>query len=162
MWGRKSPLPSRGRCMVKLDTSSHMSCCRFVIADHNLEGRFLLAKTLFRKFPDCIVLECATSAAALNAASDKVDIVIVHSTGDVSGPELVDMVRMIAPTVPVIGTSGNPNLKAAFVEAGATRFVESSEWPLMGAIVSDLLAEKRARAGRSALPVERPLAVIAS
>lgn len=80
---------------------------RFLVVDFHAESRFLLVKTLQRKFHDAIIHEKddAGEAAAM-VQRREIDAVILHRTFDVSGVDLVREFRALDPTLPIVMVSG--------------------------------------------------------
>src|SRR5689334_8942562 len=67
-----------------------ISAPEFLVIDDNRDSRFLLTKTLLRKFPDAVLHECETSAAALEAVQRlNLTAIICHRTEDTPGIELL-------------------------------------------------------------------------
>lgn len=95
----------------------------FLVIDDNRDSRFLLAKTLLRKFPDAILHECETSGDALNAVRSRpLAAIISHRTADTPGIELLLELRAVNPSVPIVMVSGADRKEAALA-AGADRFI---------------------------------------
>src|SRR5437870_5450252 len=80
---------------------------KVLVVDDNPESRFLLTKTLMRKFPQVIILECGDADTAVRTlAAERLDIVVVHRATDVGGVDLVEMLREVTRAVPIIMVSG--------------------------------------------------------
>lgn len=119
----------------------------FLLVDDHADNRFLLAKTLIRKFPNALVQECQDSQPALVAARRaSLTAAIVHRAADVDGLELLDLLRKARPTLPILFVSGADVRSKAF-EVGATAFLNYDAWLRVGAIVDEML-----RAGKSSAP----------
>src|SRR3954464_10245013 len=100
---------------------------RFLIIDDNPDSRFLLVKTLLRKFPNGILQECQNGDTATTiAASDKLHAVVVHRTAEYDGVTLVSLLRRANAQVPIIMVSGI-NREAQALAAGANRFLNYDE-----------------------------------
>src|SRR4051812_973498 len=113
---------------------------KVLVIDDNPESRFLLTKTLIRKFPQVILLECADAhSATRTVATEKLDVVILHRTADVLGVDLIQMLREASPTVPIIMVSGIDRSVEAMA-AGANFFPSYDEWLRIGPVVAELLA----------------------
>ncbi len=113
---------------------------KVLVIDDNPDSRFLLSKTLIRKFPQVVVFECADSTAALRMAEgDQVDAVVLHRAADVLGVELVRLVRAANRSVPILMVSGADwSIEAR--EAGADFFLSYDEWLRIGTVLAALLA----------------------
>ena len=113
---------------------------KFLIVDDNADSRFLLVKTLLRKFPQAILQETqdGESAIALMKAGH-LDAVVVHRAAEIDGISLIRNLRQSNPTVPIVMVSGLDRSKAA-VEAGANTFLSYDAWLRIGTVVSELIA----------------------
>lgn len=113
----------------------------FLVVDFQRESRFLLVKTLLRKFPGAVIRECEDAEQAVQMArTQDVACVITHRTFDTSGADLVRAIRGVDPDVPIVMVSGMDRAKAA-LDAGATSFLNYDEWLRIGTI-----AERHMRA----------------
>jgi CheY-like chemotaxis protein len=119
----------------------------FLLVDDNVDNRFLLAKTLIRKFPTALLQECQDSQPALVAARrPSLTAAIVHRATDVDGLTLVEMLRKTRPTLPILFVSG-ADMRAKAFEMGASAFLNYDAWLRVGAVVDDML-----RTGASSAP----------
>lgn len=119
----------------------------FLLVDDHADNRFLLAKTLIRKFPNALIQECQESEAALVAVRrPSVTAAIVHRAADVEGLELLQMLRQARPTVPILFVSGF-DVRAQAFEAGASAFLNYDAWLRVGVVVEEML-----RTGMSSAP----------
>lgn len=107
----------------------------FVVIDFNAESRFLLVKSLRRRFPSATIYESDDEEKVIEIAR-AVDLaaIVAHRTQTMSGAELVRRLRNAAPQVPIIMVSG-VNREADARSAGATCFLHYDEWPRIGGIV---------------------------
>ena len=130
---------------------------QFLVIDDNRDSRFLLTKTLLRKFPDAVLHECETRDAAFEIVrSRKLAAIISHRTSDTPGIELLQELRTASPEVPIVMVSGVDRADAALV-AGADRFFLYDEWLRIGTVVGDLVTAKEAeRASGTNPPLEVP------
>ena len=127
-------------CLPKASTRRMPSPRKFLIIDDNADSRFLLAKTLMRKFPATLVIECADTGTALAAAENEGPAaIIVHRTGETSGLELIPQLREANRSVPIVMVSGIDRTPEALA-AGATYFLNYDEWLRIGTVVAGLLA----------------------
>lgn len=112
---------------------------KFLIVDDNPDSRFLLVKTLLRKFPQAVVQECQQSDPAVAIArSENPTAIIAHRTEDADGVTLIRLLRRVNATVPIVMVSGYDRAKEAF-DAGATRFLNYDEWLRIGTLVADVI-----------------------
>src|SRR5581483_800821 len=108
---------------------------RFLIVDDNADSRFLLAKTLLRKFPQAILQECQDGEAALAIVqAGQVDALVVHRAAGIDGITLVRELRQANAAVPIVMVSGIDRTKEALA-AGASRFLHYDEWLRIGTSV---------------------------
>ena len=116
----------------------------FLVIDDNRDSRFLLTRTLLRKFPDAVLHECETSSAALEAVKTRrLAAIISHRTTDTPGIELLMEMRALNRDVPIVMVSGIDR-KAAALAAGADRFFLYDEWLRIGTVVDDVIAKRKA------------------
>jgi CheY-like chemotaxis protein len=119
---------------------------KFLIVDDVDENRFLLAKTLLRKFPGSLITECDDSATALATVKAEVPTAIVaHRAHDVDGLTLVRELRAVAPHAPIIMVSGRESCPEA-IEAGATAFLNYEAWLRIGTIIQEVLSPEYVKA----------------
>ena len=112
---------------------------KFLIVDDNPDSRFLLVKTLLRKFPQAVIQECQQSDPAVAIArSENPTAIVAHRTEDVDGVTLVRLLRHVNATVPIVMVSGFDRAKEALA-AGATCFLNYDEWLRIGTLVSELI-----------------------
>lgn len=107
----------------------------FVVVDYHAESRYLLVKTLRRKFPQAIVHETDDAEKAIEIArAVNLAAIVTHRTFEMEGAELVARLRDADPKVPIIMVSGiDRSAKAR--EAGATAFLHYDEWLRIGSVV---------------------------
>jgi CheY-like chemotaxis protein len=135
---------------------------KFLIIDDNPDSRFLLVKTLLRKFPDAVVEECQSSVTAIEIVQKEgVTAVISHRAADADGETMIRLVRRVNATVPIVMVSGLDRSRVALA-AGATRFLNYDEWLRLGTVVADILAgdvvDHGTSAGSTPSVPESPLA----
>ena len=118
---------------------------KFLIVDDNADSRFLLVKTLLRKFPQAILQETqdGESAVAL-VQSGTIDAVVVHRAAEIDGISLIRNLRQTNLTLPIVMVSGLDRSKAA-IDAGANTFLNYDAWLRIGTVVNELIS-----AGKSA------------
>jgi CheY-like chemotaxis protein len=111
----------------------------FLVIDDNPDSRFLLVKTLLRKFPHAALEECQQADAAVaRSATCRYAAIVVHRTPEVDGVTLIGMLRHRAPSVPIVMVSGIDRTQQALA-AGATCFLHYDEWLRIGTVVAQLL-----------------------
>jgi DNA-binding NtrC family response regulator len=112
---------------------------KFLVVDEDNDSRFLLVKTLLRKFPGAAVIECRVADAALSITrTDRLSVIVTHRTAELAGSDLVRAFRELNPTVPIVMVSSIDRTEAA-AEAGATTFLLYDEWLRIGTLVEELL-----------------------
>jgi CheY-like chemotaxis protein len=113
---------------------------KVLVIDDNPESRVLLTKTLLRKFPQLMVLECADAGSAVRTADEEeLDVIVLHRTADVLGVDLILMLRRVSDRVPIIMVSGIDRSTEALA-AGANFFLSYDEWLRIGTVVAELLS----------------------
>jgi CheY-like chemotaxis protein len=113
---------------------------RFLIVDDVDENRFLLAKTLLRKFPGSLITECDEATTALaTIKADPPTALIVHRARDLDGLSLIRELRKLDRSTPIILVSGRESCPEA-VETGATAFLNYEAWLRIGTVVEEILS----------------------
>src|SRR5438309_812977 len=121
------------------------SFLKFLLVDDVPENRFLLAKTLLRKFPQALIQECQDSDPAIAAVkSEKLTAIVVHRASDIDGLTLIAMMRHVNPTVPIVMVSGRDSCPESSL-AGATFFLNYDAWLRIGTVVEEVLSAQRAK-----------------
>lgn len=114
---------------------------RFLVVDDNSDSRFLLVKTLLRKFPGARIIEAQTAeAATASAVAGNLSAIVTHRTLDMDGIELVRMFREQNPGAPILMVSSIDRSEAALA-AGANRFMSYDEWLRTGSIVGEMISD---------------------
>jgi CheY-like chemotaxis protein len=127
----------------------------FLVVDDNADTRFLLVKTLLRKFPEAIIRECIEAAAAVKLAKlDDLSAIVAHRAADMDGISLIRELRAANPHVIIVMVSGLDRTLLA-VRAGATCFLNYDEWLRVGTLVMELLARAAAAKSASIPPLDR-------
>lgn len=123
----------------------------FLVIDDNADGRFLLSKSLLRKFPRCLVLECIDAEMAVaTLKSQPVSAVLAHRAADVDGLTLVKLLREASPQVPILFLSGIDRAESGKA-AGATEFLNFDAWLMVGPVVARLLGRETEEGSRPPL-----------
>ncbi len=118
-----------------MDTPKH-----FLVVDDNADSRFLLVKTLLRKFPTAIIRECQECADAVKIARlNHLAAIVAHRAADLDGISLIRELRAANPHVIILMVSGLDRTESA-IRAGATCFLNYDEWLRVGSLVTDLLS----------------------
>jgi DNA-binding response OmpR family regulator len=119
--------------------SENLSPPRFLVVDDNGDSRFLLVKTLLRKFPGAVIVEAQTAEAAMSVAgAGSLTAIITHRTMDMAGIELVRCFRQQNSRVPILMVSSIDRTDDALA-AGANRFMSYDEWLRTGSIVEEMI-----------------------
>ncbi len=106
-----------------------------VVIDFHPESRYLLVKTLRRKFPNAVIHESDDAEKAIEIArAVNLAAIITHRTFEMEGSELVRRLRDADPKVPIVMVSGRDRSAAAH-DAGATAFLSYDEWLRIGSVV---------------------------
>ena len=118
----------------------------FLVVDDNADSRFLLVKTLLRKFPEAVIRECQESVDAVRIAKrNALSAIVAHRAADLDGISLIRELRAANPHVIIVMVSGLDRSLTA-VAAGATCFLNYDEWLRVGSLVTDLLSRSRVAA----------------
>lgn len=113
---------------------------KFLVIDDNADSRFLLVKTLLRKFPQAVIHECQDAEAALLVVrtTPDLDAIVTHRAFEVDGLTLVQLLRRVNPMVPIVMVSGVDRSREA-AAAGATCFLNYDAWLRIGTVVAESL-----------------------
>jgi DNA-binding NarL/FixJ family response regulator len=134
-----------------MTSSPFPSSHHFLVIDHHHDRRFLLVKSLLRKFPNAVIDEMADGEPAITLASERsFDAIIIHRTSEFFGVELVEKLRAANPKVPIVMVSSIDRAEAAYA-VGADAFLLFDEWLRIGSVVRDLL-EKGSPPAKTDLP----------
>lgn len=115
----------------------------FLVVDFNADSRYLLVKTLQRRYPGAAIREVDNAELAIQIArTQELGAVVAHRTFDLSGAELVRAIRNVDPEVPIVMVSGFDREKLA-LEAGANSFLHYDEWLRIASVVEPLLTRRR-------------------
>ena len=113
-----------------------------LVVDDNDEHRYLLVKTLLRKFPTAQTHECSDEEKAIALVkSRRLVAVVLHRSLGLSGLDLTRQIRRIDPSIPIVLVSGIDRSSEA-LQAGASAFLHYDEWLRIGTVVAELTAEK--------------------
>jgi CheY-like chemotaxis protein len=111
----------------------------FLIVDNNRDNRFLLTKTLLRRYPSATIHEHEDSEGALEVARRPLlTAAIIHRAADVDGISLIRMLREARPELPILAVSGFDRKEGSFA-AGASAFMHYDAWLSLGRVVEELL-----------------------
>jgi DNA-binding response OmpR family regulator len=116
---------------------------RFLIVDDNPDSRFLISKTLLRKYPAAVIVECASAEPAFRVLErERISAIVCHRTFEFNALALVVELRKRNQTVPILAVSGIDRSGDA-ITAGATAFLTADEWLMVGHHVEALLTTSR-------------------
>jgi len=115
---------------------------QFLVVDFHAESRFLLVRTLLRKFPGALIHECDDADKAVALAHEvRFSAIVTHRTFETSGADLVRQFRTADARVPIIMVSGVDRERSA-LEAGADSFLHYDEWLRIGSVVEAHLTDR--------------------
>ena len=125
-------------CLMK-----QSSPLRFLVVDYYRDSRFLLVKSLLRKFPEAVIDEVEEGEQAIEIArTQELTAIVTHRTREYFGTELVEKFRAVNDRVPIVMVSGIERTGPALA-AGADRFMLYDEWLRIGTLVKELLETGR-------------------
>ena len=123
----------------------------FVVIDFHAESRYLLVKTLRRKFPESVVHETDDAEKAIEIArAVNLAAIVTHRTFEMTGIELVQRLRDADPKVPIVMVSGIDREDEARA-SGADAFLHYDQWLRIGSVVEEHLRQ-RERPSEGSLP----------
>lgn len=115
----------------------------FLVIDHYKDSRFLLVKSLLRRFPNAVIEEAEDGETAIEIGRRRdLAAIVTHRTREYFGTELVSRLREGNPVVPIVMVSGIERTAPALA-AGANRFMLYDEWLRIGTIVKELISDTR-------------------
>ena len=110
-----------------------------LVVDHHRDSRFLLVKSLHRRFPHASIKEAEDGPTALRlAGGPEIAAIVTHRTPEYLGTELVEKFRAVNERAHIVMVSGAERTDRALA-AGADRFVLYDEWLRVGSVVKELL-----------------------
>jgi CheY-like chemotaxis protein len=121
---------------------------QIIIADDDTTLAALFARLILRCYPTSVVRTFANGQDALdNYDQTGADLLLInHGMPRMDGPTLIRIVRARGDPVPVIGTSGDPEVRDAYIAAGATAFLSGTEFlDGLGALLGQLLPRPAAQ-----------------
>jgi CheY-like chemotaxis protein len=122
----------------------------FLVVDDNPDSRFLLVRTLLRKFPAAVIHECQGAERSFELARQEVlTAIVVHRATEIGGIPLLRELRAIASSVPIVMVSSIDRREAAMA-SGANAFLLYDEWLRIGTVMANLI--NRPDLNRSAAP----------
>ncbi|HZZ57446.1 MAG TPA: hypothetical protein VFE31_06425 [Opitutaceae bacterium] len=125
---------------------------KFLLVDNDREGFFYYGRTLLRKFPQAVLMECKSAPEALQLIGDPaLSGVVCHGAVGVRAEELIPQLRRRRADLPIIWVSSGP-AKVAARDIGADRYLPFEEWLMVGTLLGELIGmtspPRPARTGR--------------
>jgi DNA-binding NtrC family response regulator len=101
---------------------------RITIAEDDTDAIFLLQKMIGEICPDCSISTFTNAEDALaHINATGTDILITnHGMGEMSGTQMIRILRAQRIKIPIIMVSGDPRVRDEAEEAGANTFIEKS------------------------------------
>lgn len=128
----------------------------FLVIDDNSDSRFLLVKTLMRKFPTAVIQECQSAESAVLLAGRKdLDAVVTHRSTELGGIALLRQLRAANADVPIVMVSSIDRRDAALA-TGANGFLLYDEWLRIGTVVAGLITHRSPAPDESIPPFAVP------
>jgi DNA-binding response OmpR family regulator len=105
-----------------------MKAHRFTIAEDDVDALFLLNRMIQQLYPDSSISTFTNAEDALAHIRDVgTDMVITnHGMGEMTGTEMIRLLRAQKVEVPIIMISGNPQVRQEAEEVGANAFFEKT------------------------------------
>ena len=112
---------------------------KILLLDTSDTGRARLVRTLLRKFPKAVVLECRDASTATKIApSEGVDVAVVHCTWEMNCDQIIREMRRVAADVPVLVLSAEVPGEN---RGGKVRYLDNEQWLLVGNTVAELVRQ---------------------
>jgi CheY-like chemotaxis protein len=110
----------------------------FLLIEDNTDNRYLLVRTLNRKFPGAVTIECSESEEAIAyLKAHNFAAIILHRASDADALPMVEILRAKTQT-PVIVVS-DVDRSEKVLAAGATGFLHYDAWLNLGTVVANVL-----------------------
>jgi CheY-like chemotaxis protein len=114
----------------------------FLVIDDNPDSRFLLVRTLLRKFPSATIRESVDGVQSIALCRmHPPTAIIVHRTVEASGLMLIPELRAACPLTVIVAVSSIDRSDATLA-AGADAFLLYDEWLRIGTVVTELIAAR--------------------
>jgi CheY-like chemotaxis protein len=111
----------------------------FLIVDHHRDNRFLLTKTLLRKYPDAKIHEHEESQGALSVVMEgRLAAAVIHRADDMDGIFLIRRIREANAKLPILSISGFDRREQTLA-AGASAFLHYDAWLSIGRVVEEMM-----------------------
>jgi hypothetical protein len=116
---------------------------KILIIDAEADGRFFLGRTVARKFPHAVGLECQTRGQAEALAKDPALFAIIcHKAIDAEGKDLIPLLRSLRPDVAIVYISGTDRSQYASA-LGADAFLLFEEWLRIGVVLEEAVSVRQ-------------------
>ena len=114
---------------------------RITLADDDKGVLFIIEHFLRRAIPDAELVSFQEPRAAFEHIQiHGTDFIVTdHGMGDMSGTELIKMLRDRNVTVPIVMISNNPDVRSEAIEAGADHFIDKAHIDRLPAVVLSYL-----------------------
>lgn len=117
----------------------------FLIASANEDERILYRRTIARKFPAALVMDCGLVAVQkLEDWNVKFDAAVIHFNGTPEAHAAVTHLRNLNKKLPIVALSGL-NRAAEAIAAGVTRFLPAEEWLMLPNVLTSEIAKAEPR-----------------
>lgn len=111
----------------------------FLVVAESEDDRILYSRTLLRRFPNTPVTEVGVAAGLLlGAQAPHCTGAVVNITGAGDALRLVSILRNVSPRMPIIAVCAVDRSIDAFA-AGASRFLLSGEWLMLGPVMAEVI-----------------------
>lgn len=115
----------------------------FLIVAESESDRALYARTLLRRFPGAAITDAGVAGALVLAPQAlHCNGAVVNITGAGAALRLVSALRNANPKLPIVAICAVDRSVDAFA-VGASRFLLSTEWLMIGAMLSDVIESAR-------------------
>lgn len=111
----------------------------FLVVAESDDDRKLYSRTLLRRFPRTPITEVSVAAGLLlGAQAQHCTGAVVNITGAGNALRLISILRTVSPRIPIIAVCAVDRSIDAFA-AGASRFLLSGEWLMLGPVMAEVI-----------------------
>jgi hypothetical protein len=111
----------------------------FLVVAESDDDRKIYSRTLLRRFPKTAVTEVGVAAGLLlGAQAQHCTGAVVNITGAGNALRLVSVLRAVNPRLPIVAVCTVDRSIDAFA-AGASRFLLSGEWLMIGSVLAEVV-----------------------
>lgn len=123
-----------------------MHAANILLVDDDDHKRELIARSVLAKHPDVVLRQCSSGTEAIDyLRTTNADAMVTdHNMTPINGIQLIDWVRRRFPRLPILMITGNPEVEADAIKAGANSVISSFRFSDVGDILAKLIHDEGA------------------